>query len=153
MRQLLFAAILASSAACASTGNYGGAISYIAPTLTLPQLRADLGAAIELFARDEGWTVVARDADRIEAVSAADDSMGVTMRERWVFAIEDYRISAIRTLEAQWDKGGDWEHDAQVCTGYVYLREHEVLSQLEKQAARGASLAVANRSAAVGAAR
>lgn len=153
MRQLLFTAILVSSAACATTGNYDGAKSYVAPTLALPQLRADLSAAVEMLVRDEGWTVVARDSNRIEAVSPADASMGVAMRERWVFSIEDYQIAVARTLEAQWDEGGTWAHETQVCTGYVYLREHQVLSQVQHQATRGAAFAVTNRAAAVGAAR
>jgi hypothetical protein len=137
MRQLLVAALLVSSAACATTGVQDGAKTYIAPTLTLPQVSDDLTAAVEQMVRHEGWTVVTREAGRIEAVTQADESMGVAMRERWVFAITDYEIAVVRTLEAQFDKGGTWEHDSKVCTGYVYLREREVLAQVEKHAARG----------------
>ncbi|MEZ0312399.1 MAG: hypothetical protein ACAI38_11545 [Myxococcota bacterium] len=137
MRHLLTAVIILSSAACATTGQFDGAKQYVSPTLTLPQVGADLTAAVEQLVRHEGWTVVARTKDRIEAVSRADESMGVAMRERWVFAITDYEVAVVRTLEAQFDKGGAWEHETQVCTGYVYMREREVLAQVEKHASRG----------------
>lgn len=136
MRYLLAAAIILSSAACATTGPFGGAKQYVSPTLTLPQVRVVLSAAVEQLLRHEGWTVVARAGDRIEAVTRADESMGVAMRERWVFSISDYEIAVVRTLEAQFDKGGAWEHESQVCSGYVYLREREVLAQVEKNASR-----------------
>ncbi len=145
MRSLLAAAIILSSAACATTGMYDGAKQYVSPTLTLPQVQTDLAAAVEQLVHHEGWTVVERSNGRIEAVTRADESMGVAMRERWVFAISDYEIAVVRTLEAQFDKGGAWEHESQVCTGYVYFREHQVLAQVEKHAARGGYAVAASR--------
>jgi hypothetical protein len=143
MRSLLVAAVVLSSAACATTGQYDGAKKYAAPTLTLPSVQADLHAAVEVMVRNEGWKIVASDENHIEAVTPVDTTLGVGMRERWMFAIADYQIAVTRVLEAQWDRGGAWQSDAQVCTGYVYLREQEVLATLEKQAARGTTYAVA----------
>ena len=145
MRSLLTAVVLFSSAACATVGQYDGAKQYVSPTLTLPQVRADLAAAVEQLVHHEGWTVIERTSGRIEAVTRADESMGVAMRERWVFSISDYEIAVVRTLEAQFDKGGSWEHESQVCTGYVYLREREVLDQVEKQVTRGGYAVAAHR--------
>ncbi len=145
MRSLLASIIIVGSAACATTGEYDGAKRYVSPTLTLPQVQTELTAAVEQLLRHEGWTIVARENGRIEAVTRADESMGVAMRERWVFSIADYEIAVVRTLEAQFDKGGVWEHDSQVCTGYVYLREREVLDQVEKNASRSGYAAAALR--------
>lgn len=143
MRSLVVAAVVFSSAACATTGQYDGAKQYAAPTLTLPNVQADLHAAVEVMARNEGWSIVASAPGRIEALTPVDTTLGVGMRERWVFSIDDYQVAVTRVLEAQWDRGGEWQSDAQVCTGYVYLREQEVLATLEKQATRATSYAVA----------
>jgi hypothetical protein len=137
MRYLLAAAVIVSSAACATTGQFEGAKQYVTPTLTLPQVQPELTAAVEQLLHHEGWTIISRTNNRIEALTRPDESLGVAMRERWVFAISDYEIAVVRTLEAQFDKGGAWEHESQVCTGYVYLREREVLAQVEKHASRG----------------
>lgn len=145
MRSLLFVTVLVSSAACATTGNYEGAKQYAAPTLALPRLQADLAAAVTVMVRNEGWELVAADDTRIEALTPVDASLGVAMRERWVFTVSDYEVAVVRTLEAQFDKGGVWAHESVVCTGYVYLREHEVLGAIEQQVERGTSYAVAGR--------
>lgn len=133
---LLSLLVVLGSSACAITGPNAGKKTYQAPALTIPVVRGDLFNGIHEMTLEQGWTVTASDstASTIEAVTTADASLGVEMRERWLFVIEDYQVSVTRTLEVRFDPTSQvWEHEGSVCQGYIYLREHEVLASLEQR--------------------
>jgi hypothetical protein len=150
---LLMLLVLVGSSACAMTGPNAGTKTYNAPSLTVPAVRSELFSGIYEMTRQQGWTVVASDAQAstIEAVTEADASLGVEMRERWLFVIEDYQVSVKRTLEVRFDPTSlDWQHEGTVCQGYVYLRENEVLASLEARFGGGTSIAANQPKAKLG---
>ncbi len=141
---LLTLLAIVGSSACAMTGPNAGTKTYAPPSLTVPAVRTELFSGIYEMTRQQGWTVVASDAQAstIEAVTEPDASLGVEMRERWLFVIEDYQVTVKRTLEVRFDPASpDWEHEGSVCQGYVYLRENEVLASLEQRFGGGTSIA------------
>ena len=141
---LLTLLFIIGSSACAMTGPSAGTKAYAPPTLTVPAVRNELFTGVYDMIRHEGWSVVASNAPAgtIEAVAPADESLGVEMRERWLFVIEDFQVSVKRTLEVRFDPSSQtWEHEGAVCQGYIYLRENEVLGALEQRFGGGTSIA------------
>lgn len=134
MRAVLIALLAFSSSACALTGLNAGAKTYDAQVIAVASVRADLLPAVRAMVTAEGWSLESVDEanGRLQAVTPVDSSLGVDMRERWTFVIADYEISVTRVLEARFSAGEDWQSEGTVCTGYVYLRERQVLASLER---------------------
>jgi hypothetical protein len=133
---LLTTLFIIGSSACATITPNADTKAYMPPSLMVPAIRSDLFAGVRDMVDQEGWTVVSSNPSTsiIEAVTPADSSLGVEIRERWLFVIEDYQVSAKRTLEVRFDPSSQtWEHEGAVCSGYIYLRENEVLSSIERR--------------------
>lgn len=135
--RLVLAVLVTSSAACSMTGLQGGRKTYNAPSLAMPAVQHDIFGALFDVVREQKWTVVKADAKAgyLEAIAPADVSLGVAMRERWTFAVTDYEVKATRVLEVAFE-ANNWQREDVVCTGYVYLREHEVLDHVERRVAQ-----------------
>ena len=122
-------------AACASTPGAIPTSGYRSPTLTIAAVAPVVCDAIARLARAEGWELVTVAPERglIEAVSPAETTLGVGMRERWRFVMADYDVVVTRVLEVQFEPGGGWQSESQVAAGYAYERERQVLASLGAQ--------------------
>ncbi len=132
MRLVGIVIALATSAACASSN---GVSSYHAPSLTIAAVPPAVCDAITRLARAEGWEIVtvSPEQGRVEAVSAVDTTLGIGMRERWLFTMADYDVAVIRKLEVQFQPGEGWSSEERVSKGYAYERERQVLASLGAQ--------------------
>lgn len=132
MRLVGFAIALATCAACASTH---GVSNYRAPSLTIAAVPPAVCDAITRLARAEGWEIVTVSPEQgvVEAVSSVDNTLGIGMRERWLFTVADYDVAVTRKLEVQFKPGESWSTEDRVANGYAYEREHQVLSSLGAQ--------------------
>lgn len=137
LARVALALLLVSSAACSVTGMSAGRKTYKAPGLAMPVVRDDIFSVVTDHVREAKWTIVSATpaSGRLEALTPADESLGVPMRERWVFAIVDYEVRVSRQLEVAFEKG-KWEREEEVCLGYAYVREHQVLDGLNKRVAQ-----------------
>ncbi|MBC7792718.1 MAG: hypothetical protein H7Z43_03340 [Clostridia bacterium] len=130
--RLSLAILIVSSVACSMTGPSGGSKAYMAPSMAMPAVRDDIYGTVVNFVREQKWTVIAANPQLgvMEVLTPSESSLGVPMRERWTFTVVDYEVKAARSLEVAFGGTDDWSRDDQVCAGYVYLRERQVLEHL-----------------------
>lgn len=100
--------------------------------MTVAAVKPVLYEAITGLANREGWDIVVIEPQLgyVEALAPEEKTLGVGMRERWRFDVADNQINVTRFLEVQFDKGGEWQRETAVSSGYVYRREREVLAAL-----------------------
>ena len=87
-------------------------------------------AAARQVATENGWQVIEHQPDRLAAVSAGAEVAGALTRERWTFRVTEEGLSVVRRLEVQWETGAPWEWAADVCSGYQYLSERQVVEAI-----------------------
>lgn len=134
MRHIALAFVLFTGA-CATTSRGTRITTYHPQSVTIAAVKPVVCDAITRLARAEGWQLVnvAPQDGRVEALSATQMTLGIGMRERWLFTLADYDVNVTRHLEVQFEQGGNWETEEAVAANYGYERERQVLASLGAQ--------------------
>jgi hypothetical protein len=106
---------------------------------------AQVLAAVERNALEQGWTVVAAEGlpETLEAVTPVEDTAGLSTRQRWTFRVESGVVETSMAFEAQFAPGDPWQSThGRVCRTYLHLREREQLERIAQRIAPSTEKAI-----------
>lgn len=132
-RALATVASLAILSGCMTVGH--APRRYQPQSLALWGTRTSLTELVEAYVRAHGWRVVAMTrygpGPAVEALSVREDVLGVNMRNRWYFWVEDNQVRVELRSEARFHpRAGSWESTPLVCDTYSYHLERQQLLDL-----------------------
>ena len=113
---------------------------YEAQRLELFGSRDALVELVVAYARAQNWVIVSTSVGpnaAVEALSPSVDVVGMGMRNRWFFWVEDNEVKAELRLEVRFDPAVDvWESSPVLCDTYEYQDEQRHLQKLAEFAGK-----------------